>query len=96
MVAGQVGGGLGPPRDLELADGVRRLTGAFERLSDNRHGDNDATATAAADRVWYATVKEAERDDRVHSQQAVGNLLPSLERLVPEVVQVVVRLACEV
>jgi uncharacterized protein Yka (UPF0111/DUF47 family) len=49
-----------------LADGVRRLTGAFERLNDNRHGDNDATATAAAD----AAVKTQRQLERVYRKAA--------------------------
>ena len=46
-----------------LADGVRRLTGAFERLSSNRHGDNDHTATAAA-AAAVKTQRQLERVDR--------------------------------
>ena len=49
-----------------LADGVRRLADAFERLSSNRHGDGDSTATAAAD----AAVKTQRQLERVYRNAA--------------------------
>jgi uncharacterized protein Yka (UPF0111/DUF47 family) len=49
-----------------LADGVRQLTAAFERLGQNRHGDNDGMATAAAD----AAVKTQRQLERVYRKAA--------------------------
>jgi uncharacterized protein Yka (UPF0111/DUF47 family) len=51
---------------LLLADGVRQLTSAFERLSHARHGPGDATATAAAD----AAVKTQRQVERVYRKAA--------------------------
>ena len=49
-----------------LADGVRQLTAAFERLSQNRHGEGEDTATAAAD----AAVKAQRQVERVYRKAA--------------------------
>jgi hypothetical protein len=49
-----------------LADGVSQLTAAFERLSQNRPGSDDATATAAAD----AAVKTQRQVERVYRKAA--------------------------
>ena len=49
-----------------LADGVRQLTAAFERLSQNRHGEGEDTATASAD----AAVKSQRQLERVYRQAA--------------------------
>jgi hypothetical protein len=49
-----------------LADGVRQLTAAFERLSQNRHGEGDESATASAD----AAVKAQRQVERVYRKAA--------------------------
>jgi uncharacterized protein Yka (UPF0111/DUF47 family) len=49
-----------------LADGVKRLTGAFSQLGRNRHGDGDLAATAAAD----AAVKTQRQLERVYRKAA--------------------------
>jgi uncharacterized protein Yka (UPF0111/DUF47 family) len=49
-----------------LADGVRQLTAAFERLSQHRHGGGDQSATAAAD----AAVKTQRQVERVYRKAA--------------------------
>ena len=49
-----------------LADGVRQLTVAFERLGQNRHGAGEDSATAAAD----AAVKTQRQVERVYRKAA--------------------------